>query len=65
MPTAPAPPPAAAPLPGILAKLDTRTAIGIGLGLLCVGVLVGFRIGHGTEPLIVEKPVMVKVGRPA
>lgn len=48
------------PTPGALPKsfnLDVRQVMGAGLGLLCLGILIGFKIGHGTEPLVIEKPV--------
>ena len=51
----------AAPLPvstkGI--TLDKRQAIGAALGLLCIGILLGFKLGSG-EPLVIEKPIFVE-----
>lgn len=40
--------------------LDKRQAIGAALGLLCLGIIIGFRLGSGAEPLVIEKPVFVE-----
>lgn len=52
---------AATPAPPVPAgpngfDIDKRQAIGIALGLLCLGLIIGFRLAGG-EPLIIEKPV--------
>ncbi len=59
-PTSPAPGTQAAqvgPTPVLPFGLDKRQLIGLGLGLLCIGVLIGFKIGSGGEPLVIERPV--------
>lgn len=38
-------------------SFDQRQLIGLGLGLLCIGVLIGFKLGMGSEPLVVDRPV--------
>jgi hypothetical protein len=43
---------------------DKRQVIGAALGLLCIGILVGFKLGTGSEPLVIEKPIFVKSGAP-
>jgi hypothetical protein len=53
MPAAPVPP---VPTPAKGWEIDKRQAIGAGLGLLCLGLIIGFRIAGG-EPLVIEKPV--------
>jgi hypothetical protein len=55
-------PAAVPPLPEVPAPappfgLDKRQLIGLGLGLVCVGVLIGFKLGAGAEPLIIDRPV--------
>jgi hypothetical protein len=37
--------------------IDKRQAVGIAVGLVCLGILVGFRLGAGSEPLVVDRPV--------
>jgi hypothetical protein len=37
--------------------LDKRQAIGIAIGLFGLGIMIGFRLGAGAEPLIVDRPV--------
>jgi hypothetical protein len=49
--------PTPSPVPAKPFGLDQRQLIGLGLGLLCVGVLIGFKLGTGAEPLIVDRPV--------
>lgn len=53
MPAAPVPP---VPTPTKGWDIDKRQAIGIALGLLGLGLIIGFRLAGG-EPLIIEKPV--------
>lgn len=53
MPAAPVPP---VPTPAKGWDIDKRQAIGIALGLLGLGLIIGFRLAGG-EPLIIEKPV--------
>jgi hypothetical protein len=55
MPTATVPPP---PAPGPLTRthtFDTRTIVGAGLGLLCLGLIIGFKLAAGMPPL--EQPI--------
>lgn len=40
--------------------LEKRQVIGAALGLLCIGILIGFKLGAGSEPLVIEKPIFVK-----
>lgn len=54
MPTA-VPEPAKATL-----DLDRRTAIGIGVALVCLGIIVGFKLAGG-EPLVIDRPVYTPV----
>lgn len=53
----PAPPTLVPPAAGRSFSFDTRTVIGAGAGLICLGLLIGFRIGHGTEPMVTERTV--------
>jgi hypothetical protein len=54
MPTAPIP-----PLPQVPKgwEIDKRQAIGLAIGLLGLGIMIGFRLGAGAEPMIVDRPV--------
>jgi hypothetical protein len=54
MPTAPIPPVPAAPKGW---EIDKRQAIGLAIGLLGLGLIIGFRLGAGAEPMIVDRPV--------
>lgn len=40
--------------------IDKRQVIGAALGLLCLGIIIGFRLGAGSEPLVIEKPLFVE-----
>lgn len=39
---------------------EKRQVVGAALGLLCIGILIGFKLGTGSEPLVIEKPVFGK-----
>jgi hypothetical protein len=50
----------AAPAPRTsVISIDKRQAAGAVLGLVCLGILVGFKLGSG-EPLVIEKPLIVE-----
>lgn len=53
MASAPVPP---APTPAKGWDIDKRQAVGIALGLVCLGLIIGFKLAGG-EPLVIEKPV--------
>ena len=40
--------------------IDKRQAIGAALGLVCLGIIVGFKLGSGSEPMVLERPVFVE-----
>jgi len=41
-------------------NIDKRQAIGAAIGLVCIGLLIGFKLASG-EPLVIERPVFTKV----
>ena len=56
-------PPVPAPAPSGW-TIDKRQAIGAAIGLVCIGILIGFKIGTDGEPLVVERERTVFTQRP-
>lgn len=54
--------PEALPEPSVPAgwTIDKRQVIGAALGLLCLGIIIGFKLGAGADPLVIEKPVFTE-----
>lgn len=64
MPTTPAPQiplPRTPPLSGTW-TLEKRQVAGVALGLFCLGIIIGARIGRGSVPMVEGGPMVVKSG---
>ena len=44
-------------------SIDKRTAIGVAVGCLCLGIIVGFKLAGG-EPMVIPQTQYVPVNRP-